>query len=67
MLLESLHHDPDEAQQLQQIRKPLLTEDAVPFLLLKYTTHAAKHCTNLHIHTQLTIYKGLHMTIFAVL
>ena len=47
MLLQSLHHDPEEVQHLQQFTESFLTEDAVPFLQLKYTDGTSLHCTDL--------------------
>lgn len=47
MLLECLHHDPNEVQHFQQYGESLLAEDVVLFLFLKDTYGTTKHRTRL--------------------
>lgn len=51
MLLNSLHHDPEEVQYIQHFTESLLAEDTVPFLQFKYTQGTAVHCTDLQKQT----------------
>lgn len=61
MLLECLHHDPNEVQHFQQCGESLLAEDAALFLFLKDTYGTTKH------RTRLGAQKNTHLLIFCVL
>lgn len=55
MLLERLHHDPDEVKHTQQFTESLVAENALPPHLLKYAQDIAMHCTGLHTQTHTEI------------
>lgn len=48
-LLQSLHHYPQKVQHLEEVAEPLLTEAALPFLLLEHAESASLHRTDLHV------------------
>lgn len=50
MLLKCLHHGPHEVQHTQQFTEPLLAEETVLSLQLKYTQGTALHGTYLYTH-----------------